>query len=81
MHSSAGQNSLGWLLGEGESRGIALVFVLAGVVGLVVTVLALASPYYRTLSRTYADAPEQPVADEVPPEGAGPVDPRGRTTP
>ena len=81
MHSSAGQNSLGWLLGEGESRGIALVFVLAGVVGLVVTVLALASPYYRTLSRTYADAPEQPVAAEVPPEGAGPVDPRGRTTP
>jgi len=35
--SEAGRQSLGWLLGDGLARGIALVFVLAGVLGLLLT--------------------------------------------
>jgi DHA3 family multidrug efflux protein-like MFS transporter len=42
----------GWF-GTGQDRGIALVFVLTGVVGLAVTALALASPFYRRLSARY----------------------------
>ena len=30
MDSEAGQADFGWLLGEGEARGIALVFLVAG---------------------------------------------------
>ncbi len=57
MKSEAGQDRLGWLLGDGEARGIALVFVLAGLVTLIAVLIAFASRPYRTLSRAYADAP------------------------
>lgn len=57
MATDAGQARFGWLLGEGETRGMALVFLLAGLVMLVVVLLAFASRPYRTLSRTYAAAP------------------------
>ncbi len=57
MRSDAGQDRLGWLLGDGEARGIALVFVLAGLITIVAALVAIASRPYRTLSRAYADAP------------------------
>lgn len=57
MRSEAGQDRLGWLLGDGEARGIALVFVLAGLVMLITVLVAFASKPYRTLSRAYEDAP------------------------
>lgn len=57
MDSPAGKAQFGWLLGEGVARGIALVFVLASVLGLALTLAALASRPYRTLSKAYADAP------------------------
>lgn len=47
----------GWLLGDGEARGIALVFVMASVLMLVVVLLAFASRPYRLLSQAYADSP------------------------
>jgi DHA3 family multidrug efflux protein-like MFS transporter len=56
MRSDAGRERLGWLLGDGEARGIALVFVLSGLVMLVTVLVAFASRPYRTLSRAYADA-------------------------
>lgn len=56
MRSTQGQQDFGWLLGSGNARGIALVFVVAGVVGLVVTGLAFVSRAYRTLSETYLKA-------------------------
>lgn len=55
MASDAGRDTFGWLLGEGSTRGIALVFVLASLIGLVFTLLALASRPYRTLSHTYRE--------------------------
>ncbi|WP_281421982.1 MFS transporter [Microbacterium flavescens] len=57
MDSQAGQDSLGWLLGPGEARGIALAFVGASAVLLVVVLLAFASKPYRQLSEAYATAP------------------------
>lgn len=56
MGTPHGRAAWGWLLGDGHARGIALVFVLSAVVGLVITVGALASRPYRVLSRSYADA-------------------------
>jgi len=59
MASPEGQAAWGWLLGDGQARGIAAVFVLSSVVGLAITLLALASRPYRVLSDAYADAPAQ----------------------
>jgi DHA3 family multidrug efflux protein-like MFS transporter len=53
--------------GTGADRGMALIFVLAGVVGLVATALALRSRPYRLLSRRYVEAP----AEGVPPLRVG----------
>ncbi len=53
-NSDAGRASLSGLLGEGDGRGIALVFVLASLVGLVVTLLAFTTRTYRRLSDVYA---------------------------
>lgn len=54
MNSQAGKDAFGWLLGEGEARGIALVFVLASIFMLVIVLLAFMSKAYRRLSDYYA---------------------------
>ena len=46
----------GWF-GTGPSRGIALVFVITAMLGLVLTGFALSSRYYRQLSERYAASP------------------------
>ncbi len=66
MNSAEGQEAWGWLLGEGEARGIALVFLVAGSVMIVFAILAFATRSYRTLSAQYATAPESSEA----PDGA-----------
>ncbi|MEA5052932.1 MAG: MFS transporter [Propionicimonas sp.] len=53
-NSDAGKAQLGWLLGPGQARGIALVFVLAGVLGLLLTLAAFLTRSYRLLSAGYA---------------------------
>lgn len=70
MGSARGQATFGWLLGEGTTRGIALVFLVASLAGLAITLAALASRPYRTLSATYAQAT---VNEQV----AGPGTPGG----
>ena len=50
MTDGAAADAVGSWFGTGADRGIALVFVVAGVVGLVATGLALASRPYRRLS-------------------------------
>lgn len=67
--SQEGARALEPLLGAGTpvSRGIALVFLVAGLVMALTAVLALLSPAYRDLARTYAAAvPEggPPTRDE-----------------
>ena len=61
MTDGRGVDLIGSWFGSGPDRGIALMFTLAGLLGVVVTLAAWASPAYRRLSaRTSRDA-VQPV--------------------
>ncbi len=53
MNSRAGQNAFAWLLGEGQARGIALVFLIAGLVMVLVAFGALFTRSYRRISAQY----------------------------
>ncbi|MDY0908665.1 MFS transporter [Microbacterium sp. CFBP9034] len=64
MNSQQGQDSLGWLLGPGEARGIALAFVAASLLLLIVVLLAFVSKPYRDLSAAYAAAPPSLHTDD-----------------
>ena len=68
--SARGQEALAPFVGVGTpvSRGIALVFLIAGLVMAVVALLALLSPAYRSISRTYlAAAPTESAPIESDP--------------
>jgi DHA3 family multidrug efflux protein-like MFS transporter len=58
MTVGAGVELIGGWFGTGPDRGIALVFTVAGVIGLIVTIIAFNSKYYRQLSAAYAKAPD-----------------------
>lgn len=58
MTDGAGARAIGNWFGTGPDRGIALVFTVAGLVGLLVTILAFNSRYYRELSAAYAGGPD-----------------------
>ncbi len=62
MTTGAGVELIGGWFGTGPDRGIALVFVLTGLVGLAVTILALFSRPYRQLSTRYTGEPESVLA-------------------
>ena len=53
MDSAAGRGTWGWLLGDGEARGIALVFLFAGLIMVLLAVLAFRTRSYRQLSALY----------------------------
>jgi DHA3 family multidrug efflux protein-like MFS transporter len=55
MTDGAGASAIGSWFGTGPSRGIALVFTVAGILGVIITILALNSRHYRNLSAAYAD--------------------------
>jgi DHA3 family multidrug efflux protein-like MFS transporter len=62
METDAGQSMFGWLLGEGEARGMALAFMAASFVMLIAVLIAFASRPYRRLSTAYAQAaPPEPA--------------------
>jgi MFS transporter, DHA3 family, multidrug efflux protein len=61
MTDGAGADAIGDWFGRGPDRGIALVFVLAGIAGLLTTLLALGSRYYRQLSQAFDDAAPAPA--------------------
>ena len=62
MTTGAGVELIGGWFGTGPDRGIALVFVLTGIIGLCVTALALRSRPYRELSGQYASSMELAAA-------------------
>jgi DHA3 family multidrug efflux protein-like MFS transporter len=62
MTSGRGVDLLGPWFGAGADRGMALLFMLAGVIGLFVTLLAMRSHAYRALSAHYQ---EQPLVEEA----------------
>ena len=59
----AGAAAIGSWFGVGPERGMALVFTIAGLVGLIVTIIAFNSRYYRDLSAAYARTPDQPDSE------------------
>lgn len=66
MNSDAGRQTWGWVLGDGRARGIAMVFLFAGLIMVVLALLAFATRSYRILSREYAAVAATP---EVPENG------------
>lgn len=72
MDGEAGQAAWGWALGEGDARGIALVFLFAGLVMVAIALLAFLTRSYRTLSRQYATSS---VNDDVAAAEAAASDP------
>ena len=50
MTDGAGADAIGGWFGTGPERGLALMFTLAGLVGVVVTLLAWTSRSYRRLT-------------------------------
>ncbi len=63
MESDAGRDAWGWLLGDGQARGIALVFLFAGFAMVVLTLLAFTTRSYRILSARYSRSDPAPGAD------------------
>jgi DHA3 family multidrug efflux protein-like MFS transporter len=57
MTNGAGVDLIGSWFGTGADRGIALVFVLTGIVGLLITLIAMSTRYYRLLSDRYLSQP------------------------
>jgi DHA3 family multidrug efflux protein-like MFS transporter len=56
MTDGLGAQTIGGWFGTGAPRGMALVFVVAGLIGLGMTILAFNSKYYRQLSAAYANS-------------------------
>ncbi|MGO2091187.1 MAG: MFS transporter [Microbacterium gubbeenense] len=56
MRTDAGQAKWAWLLGEGDSRGSALIFVVGGFLAVVLALGAMLMPQYRSIVRQYARA-------------------------
>lgn len=56
MQSAEGKAGFGWLLGSGEARGIALVFLIASIIMLAAVLLAFTTKAYRRLSDYYQKA-------------------------
>lgn len=53
MTTGAGVTLIGDWFGTGPDRGIALVFITGGILGLVMTIIAFNSKYYKQLSARY----------------------------
>ena len=53
MTTGAGADLIGNWYGVGTGRGIALVFSITGIIGLIVTILCFNSKYYHMLSKKY----------------------------
>ncbi len=59
MTTGAGVGLIGGWFGTGPARGIALVFTVTGIIGLILTVIAMNTKYYKLLSDRYVnDVPE-----------------------
>jgi MFS transporter, DHA3 family, multidrug efflux protein len=65
MTTGAGADLIGGWFGTGPDRGLALVFTLTGIIGMIVAVIALRSRQYRNLSGNYrTKARTEPVTAE-----------------
>ncbi|MEY8566814.1 MFS transporter [Corynebacteriaceae bacterium 7-707] len=69
LDTDDGRRQWEWLLGTGESRGMALILVAAGVLCVALAVAALCTPQYRRLSRSYTGA--ENGSDALPDDSPG----------
>lgn len=53
MTTGAGVGLIGSWFGTGPARGIALVFTVTGIIGLILTIIAMNTKYYKLLSDRY----------------------------
>jgi len=60
MTTGAGAAAIGGWFGTGPARGMALVFCITGLLGVVLTLFAFASRSYRLLSQAYETTPDEP---------------------
>lgn len=56
MNTQQGKDTFGWLLGGGEARGIALVFLVASFIMLCVVLFAFTTKAYKNLSAAYVQS-------------------------
>ncbi|NJC98560.1 MAG: MFS transporter [Anaerolineales bacterium] len=64
MTTGTGADLIGGWFGTGADRGIALVFTLTGIIGLIVTLIAMNTKYYGLLSKRYMEESESTVLPE-----------------
>jgi DHA3 family multidrug efflux protein-like MFS transporter len=64
MTIGAGVELIGGWFGTGADRGIALVFTVTGIIGLIVTLIAMNTKYYGLLSKRYMEENEVAVLPE-----------------
>jgi DHA3 family multidrug efflux protein-like MFS transporter len=66
MTTGAGVGLIGNWFGTGADRGIALVFTVTGIIGLIVTLIAMNTKFYRLLSDQYMKDNANPVLEMEP---------------
>jgi DHA3 family multidrug efflux protein-like MFS transporter len=64
MTTGAGADAIGSWFGTGTDRGLALLFTVAGLIGLAVTLLSMRSGAYRNLSERYEKQEQEPELPE-----------------
>lgn len=64
MTTGLGAQAIGNWFGTGPARGIAIVFIMTGIIGLIATILAFRTKYYRLLSTVYLSAPAIPAESQ-----------------
>lgn len=64
MTTGMGVSLIGNWFGTGADRGIALVFTITGIIGLIVTLIAMSTRQYRLLSKRYIEENEPVVLPE-----------------
>jgi DHA3 family multidrug efflux protein-like MFS transporter len=63
MTTGAGVELIGPWFGTGTDRGLALLFTLSGIIGLIVTLLSMRSRSYELLSNLYRMREAEETAD------------------
>jgi DHA3 family multidrug efflux protein-like MFS transporter len=56
MTTGAGVGLIGGWFGIGADRGIALVFTVTGIIGLILTLFAMNTKFYKQLSNAYINS-------------------------
>jgi MFS transporter, DHA3 family, multidrug efflux protein len=63
MTTGAGVGLIGSWFGTGMDRGIALVFTVTGIIGLIITVIAMNTKYYKLLSDRYMHGDSESIPE------------------